>query len=217
MTTGEKAIEGRKCEGCGARVRREAPFCEYCGAELPRAAPALSAPPSSHQDLAARFAALKAHPAYADLLRRRPSALGAISSAVAPMLVGLLFAGISAVFVFHTSPFPSGASGTFDLVPALFGLIGLGIAIWSFSRLLGLSGPPLKRLPALVVGERASLADGSGDTVGGAGYHVTLQYENGFRREYRTDGAVVGLIGKGDVGVGYVKGNWLLAFAVVRV
>ena len=71
-----------------------------------------------------------------------------------------------------------------------------------------------RALPALVVAERTSVETSRGvDSV--TSHFVTLEFEDGHRREYRVAGRLAGLIERDDMGVARLAGSRLLDFTRV--
>ena len=195
------------CANCGARSpERSARFCGFCGHELPREASA--PPPSPFGDLPARFAALQAHPDYHAAQDHEPPTTrhhvahgGAMAGLVFFILVAL---GMAA--------FMSQVFGPMALVPLAMAGFAFFALIRTASRASEFAGARLRRLPALVVGERTSVSGGGENRRARTHYYVTLEFPEGGREEYQADGELVGRLTQGDMGVAFLKASTLLAF-----
>lgn len=165
-----------------------------------------------------RLAAVRQHPRFPELLRRKPSTAGTIFGYLFSGLVALAFAGVA---VFFLTVRPEGTFGmVWALVSLLFAALGLAGAAWALWRLVRFTSSSLDRVPALVVDKRqhvrrrTSSGPGgmSGTTSTSTTYYVTLELETGARRELRARGRLYGRLGAGDAGVAYVKDRHLLDY-----
>lgn len=208
----DRLAEPRACTNCGATAARlEARYCEYCGTELP--APGSEPPPSPFGDVAGRFRALESHPDLPRLLAATPST-SALSGWNAMTVVTLVVFALVGLFV----------TGGFLFVCPPFALLPLflvGIGIYTISKQVGkttsASRAPLERRPALVVRERTKVSGGGEHSSARTDYFATLQFPDGSRREFDVLEGVGGTIAPGDMGVGYLKGDFLIAFSRVGV
>lgn len=204
----------RKCPNCGALPARTASkFCEYCGTELPReeAAPA-PAPTSPFGDLDARFAAIQNHAELDQYMAYEPPtrALGIHTGLSIASLFVFAIAGLGiAVVLFGICP----PLGFLPLALVIFGGYALSKQL---SRTSGSHSAPLERLPALVVDERTKVSGGQQSSAK-TQYYATLQFPDGTRRELDAFGNVAGKITRGDMGIAYIKGEYLMAFGRLAV
>ena len=210
-------MRARKCANCGAAPKEgDAEFCSYCGTELPRRPePARAAPPSPYGDVQSRFVDLARHPDLPRAMRHTPSGAKHLIGLGCGIAFSILFITVSMVIMggmdLAEAPFP------FTLFPFLFVGIGLAIGIVSLVKLVSFSNSPLMRKPAVVVGERTRVSGGGNNSSASTNYYLTVEFENGRRKEYATDGRTVGIVSEGDMGVAYLKGDVLLAFDRFRV
>lgn len=179
---------------------------------------------SPASDTQGRLAAVREHPRFAELLRRRPSAAGTGCGYLFSAVVALVFAGLA---LFFLTVRPEGSFGmVWIAMSLLFAVVGLAGAVWALWRFGRLASSSLERLPALVVDKRHHVRR-SGTSSGAGGmssssmsststtsttYYVTLEFEDGARRELRARGRLYGLLGAGDAGVAYVKDRHLLDY-----
>lgn len=164
------------------------------------------------------LAAVRRHPRFAELERRRPSTAGRTFLHLLKILFLLVFAGLGAFFV------AMGPGGTFGAVwvglSLLFTVVGLAGAVWTAWRLFRLSTSRLERLPARVTGKRQDVrrhSDSSNTTSTTTTYYVTLELEDGERRELESRGRLYGRLSSGDVGVAYLKYRYLLDYERLEV
>jgi len=214
--------EGRQCSHCNAPVRSgSARFCEYCGAELPVLAPSPTAPGGlGPADVAARLAALDGSSDLPRLMRHTPST----TSHSAGMLVGVgvlvVFTVVALVMLVLFRSVADGigfpGSGVLTLVPVLIVAVGAFLLFKLVQRTRGFLKAPLERLRAAVVDERTEVR-GGGDSGARTHHYVTLELADGTRRECLDVGRVAGEVTRGDVGIAYVKGEYLLDYARVVV
>ena len=198
--------EPRRCSACGAEAPRpEARFCEHCGAAL-ASRPAPAPPPDPFGDVGARFRALLDHPELARLLREKP-AIPELGGRTLPSL--LLLAGLGALgllaslIVLQLCP-PLG------FVPLL--LVGVGVLVVG-RQVLWNARAPLVARAALVVELRARLQAGAERSHSNTRHFVTLQLEDGRRGEHECFASALPGLEPGALGVAYLKGERLAAFA----
>src|SRR5262245_34443463 len=102
---GTESLTARRCSNCRAPLTRlDAENCEYCGVALPRTAREPDRSP--HLDgIAARFAALDAHPDLPRLLQATPSTpahMGNVVKLILSIAFGLFVLSFLLPFVFRT-------------------------------------------------------------------------------------------------------------------
>jgi len=211
------SADPRQCGNCGAAVARlDARYCEFCGHELPRpAAPPPVAPAGPYGDVEARFAALQQHAELQRLMLQVPKVAGIGCGMVFTVGFFVVFIGV-AVFMLGVMG-ETGAPGFMKIVPLFFIIAGGGAAIAMVRRMSNFSRAPLQREPAMVVGERTEVSGGGRNSSSSTTYFVSLEFPGGRRNEYRTQGPVVGKVSDGDVGVAYLKGEFLVDFERLRV
>lgn len=190
------------CRSCGARLMRGEKQCPYCGTHVDdERAPA--EPSGFESRIPVDGTELR------ELLHYIPSSLPARSGQIVMIIFGLVFASFAAFFIFMATRM--GAPLLFRLFPVIFLIVGIAIIMGGISGLAKLTSSPLERQPSVVVGKRQhfdSDSKGSGSTT----YHITFQTEDGNRKEHRVPGRLYGQLEKGDSGVAYLKGGFLLDF-----
>lgn len=181
--------------------------CPYCGSPVEQASD--SSPELSHD-----FSALAKSRDLQELLMYTPSSVRARAGQAFLMVFGLVFTSFAIFFIVMAKR--SGAPLIFRLFPMIFVLVGAAMVIGGLRGLVKLATSPLERLPAVVVGKRQQYdreSKGSGST----SYYVTIQTEDGERKEHLVQGRLFGEVERGDAGVAYLKGGFLLDFRRVRV
>lgn len=205
-----------RCGQCGAPFRAaEERFCSYCGTQRPKA----PAPPPAEPDLAARFAAARAHAALATMMRHRPSMLGHVVGGVFSLAFLIVFCLFAGGFVLMIVPRVLGGDsvlfgGIFCIVPVL--ILGGGLVmLWQMGRRMArFRSAPLERKLARILDERTEVSGGKHSHTT---YHATLEWEDRTRCEYTVSGPTAGKITRDDIGLAYVKGDVLLEFARLDV
>ena len=125
------------------------------------------------------------------------------------------------------SPFEGGFGFMFTLVPILVGIIFaiviVGI-IWSAVRYFKNASAPRESVYARVVAKRMDVRTHTHTHHHPAGEHmhatrssrthyfITLEFEDGQRREYLDTKNLYGLVVEGDEGYAAVQGDWIVAF-----
>jgi len=215
--TGEeqRVADAKTCGNCGASIKRlDTRVCGFCGVELPRdEAPVVVTTP--HRDLAARFAALRVHADWPELMQRTPAESHVRNLLLFQMIFGLFFAGIGGfmalVFILTILMIP------FAILPLSFLALGVWAVVDARKKTRRFDAAELQRVPALVVDERVKVSGGVQGATPMSSYFASLELEDGTRVELPASGSVAGRVTKGDVGVAYIKGRHLLDFARVRV
>jgi hypothetical protein len=181
--------------------------CPYCGT----ASGAVVAPPVPVDPAALRterFRRVRESPSFE---RTPPPA----SSSPAGKHWNGIFTGIvfAAVAVFMLTQM-SRHGGAFVLVPVLFVLIGIGIAVSSGSRIARYRSAPSRTFAAVVAAKRMEVRRGKH---GRTDYFVTLEFESGARHEYEAAGSMYGTVTEDDIGVAHVRDTYLTGFRRVAV
>jgi len=209
--------EPRKCGNCGAvAARADDRFCAYCGTELPRPEPAQTVRVEvvgPFGDLDERFERLKAHPSYAQWMRRTPSTAG--------HAIGLYGGAIFAVFFIVVSLFITSMFGALAGPMAIFPLGFVAVGVFLLVKMLGranrYTSAPLLRTPAAVLDERTEVSGGGKNSSASTPYYATLQPPDRLRHEFAADGRTAGDVTRGDVGIAYLKSDVLVEFQRVDV
>jgi hypothetical protein len=206
-----------RCDGCNAAIPSDAERCDFCGAAQSPAA--FGAPARADEGPFARirrdpqFAAAEAAPpvdAGLDPARRRaPAGCAGVATLIAVVSVATL--------AFATSRLRSGDephAPPFALLAVSLGWIAVAALLW-FSvrrRRLRLEATPLRVLPALVVAKRTEVV-GSGSSTA-TRYHVTLEFEDGSRRESHVPGSTFGFVAERDECIAVFRGSDLAGLRV---
>jgi len=196
------------CPACGAQIGPQDVRCRYCGNTIPQSAVG----PPARQDQPLEL--LKQSKELEELLRYTPSAIGRGAGMALMVVFGLVFASF-AIFFMVTSK-KVNAPGFLRLFPLIFVLVGLGIVGAGLRGLVKLVTSPLQRIPAAVVGKRQHYSSGSRNS-GSTSYYVTIRTEDGHRKEHRVRGMLFGELDRGDAGVAYIKGGYLIDFRPGRL
>jgi len=129
---------------------------------------------------------------------------------------------------FGLSPFGGGFDIMFTLIPILV-VVGfvvvIGGILFNGARYMKNARSPKESVYARVVGKRMDVrasthhhhAHGAGDEMQATHssrthYFVTLEFDDGERREYLDVKGLYGLIAEGDEGYAAVQGDWIVAF-----
>ena len=192
------------CSNCGARSSdASAGSCAFCGHALPPVASGFQ----RVDELSARFAALRAHPEYARLIKLEPK-LGRLHLVLGSALVlqlgfVLLAAAVTVAFAVVFLPV------------AIVPLAVTGFGVWVLWRTLGharaTARASVRRVPVRVVGTRTEVS-GGGERSASTDYFITLEQADGDRGEFRVDGRLVGRVSPDDLGVAFLKASHLVAF-----
>jgi hypothetical protein len=205
--------EPRRCPACGADAPRlEARFCEHCGARLASAPATEPAPPPADPfgDVPARFRALSEHAELPGLLRAAP-AVPELSGATLPSLLLLLLLAVLGFFA---------ALLCFQLCPPLgfapLALVAIGVVVLA-RQMIWTARTPLRACPAMVYELRTKLQAGAEHSPAHARHLALLQLEGGERVEHECFVSAVAGLEPGALGVAYLKGERLAAFARLPV
>ncbi|MSR62950.1 MAG: hypothetical protein EXS08_10950 [Planctomycetes bacterium] len=202
--------EPRRCPGCGKETPRpEARFCEHCGVAL-----ALAEPPPPPRDVfgdrAVRFRALEGHAKLAALLTAKPE-VPELAGKTLPsllLLAGLCVGGLLiSLFTLQLCP-------PLFLVPLTLVVVG---AVAITRNLLWSARTPLVARPALIAAVRAQLQAGAERSHSNTRHFVQLEDAHGERVELECLPSAVRMLEPGALGVAYLKGKKLAAFASVSV
>jgi|CeladaMinimDraft_18_1061708.scaffolds.fasta_scaffold02602_2 hypothetical protein len=127
---------------------------------------------------------------------------------------------------FSPGPFGGGSDFMFTLVPIII-LIGavavIAMAAYGVAGQIRNARAPRRTVYARVVAKRMEVSGSShvhhhGDGAAHHGfsshthYYITLEFENGERREFLDVKNLYGLVVEGDVGYAAVQGDWIVAF-----
>lgn len=207
--------EARRCAGCGAELPRlEARYCEHCGAPV-GSTPAPVAPPSTPApdpfgDVPARFRALLEHPDLPARLAAKPE----VPELAGRTLPSLLLLGFLALLGFFASLL------CFQVCPPLgfLPLVGVVVGVLVLARqLISSARTPLVARAALVIELRARLQAGAERSPTHTRHFATLAFDDGRRSELECHPSVVPMLEAGRMGVVYLKGDRLAAFAPLAV
>jgi len=170
---------------------------------------------SGPTDHGARFAALKAHSRYPELLEHEPElgrhVVGAgcyvAFLAVFTLLTGFFAVGGGASMVAMGDPFGL----PFLLIPGLMFAVGVVGLVQVFRKLGRFKTAPWRRVPAAVLGVRTRNSKDSSKSF------VTLEFEDGERQEFPVEDKTISTLTEGDVGVAFMRSDFLVDFERVRV
>jgi len=122
--------------------------------------------------------------------------------------------------------FGGGASFLFSMVPIFIGIvfvIVIGGILFSAFRYFKNASSPRESVYAMVVAKRMDIrnytnhhqhANGTMHPTNSSRtfYYITLEFENGERREYLDVKHLYGLVVEGDTGYAAIQGDWIVAF-----
>ena len=188
-------------------------FCSYCGARL---IIERSIAETRRDERDTRLDRVRGDLAYAAAMLHAPSVTTHLAGGMMGVgcmlgfaaVAGLMALGASGFTFFGFSQF--GAAGApaliFVLVPLLMCGMGVMGAIVTARRTRMLAMTAFERRPALVRDERSQSGEKS------TSHFVTLEFDDGERHEYQVDGRTAGNVALDDVGVAYIKGEFLIDF-----
>lgn len=195
------------CPQCSAPIPHPRPnFCAYCGTSLPPpdSRAAATAEPRDPRELLAQ---MRLDPRFAQCMEFTPTVPGVTVGLISTVVFLVFFVGVC-LFLSASITMVMGPAGVVPLFMAGVGVLAvIGIARKS-SRF---TKAPLVREPVVVVDERTELS-GGGESSVRTSYYVTIELEDGRRREVETEGEVAGAVVPGDVGVAYLKSRYLIDF-----
>ena len=206
------------CSHCGAPFRAESEhFCAFCGVERPapavvQVAPSLPVTVATRIDDPARFEAAELRPELAPLMERVPEqGTGPRTNPIVVMFLVFWTLGAFILFLLVSKSGSGALSGLFALFPAFGAILIVALA----SKHMRFATATVDRALVMIVDERNGSEGGarSVNTVD----RVLLQRKDGKRNEVRVDKALAGLITRGDLGVAYVKGGYLVDFQRLQV
>jgi hypothetical protein len=192
------------CPGCGTSIEAGEVECSACETTI-----ALSdVIPSDNQLVKLRI--LQEWDGLDELLRQTPSDSSWTSASVAKITVGLLIVLMAIVTLLLFKHLDSVA----QIVLAFFYLLGGASLIREGSSCLGkMSESALERLPSVVLGK----AEGSTSIPGRHLHYVALLTAGEEKKALRVRGALLKKLEKGDAGVAYARGEYLLDFKRVTL
>jgi len=124
------------------------------------------------------------------------------------VVFGIVFLGI----LFFMLSRVRGFSDEFTLVPVLMVIIMLTVVIAAVIKLGSHASAPLLRRIGHVADERVEVSGGSNSGSARTSYYATLDFSDGSRSEYQVSHGLAGKLARGDVGMAFTKGGWLLDF-----
>jgi len=126
---------------------------------------------------------------------------------------------------FGGSPFGGGFDFMFTLIPILVGIgfvVVIGGILMNGARYMKNASSPRESVYARVVAKRMDVRTHTHHHPAGdhahvsrssrTHYFITLEFENGERREYLDTRNLYGLVVEGDEGYAAVQGDWIVAF-----
>lgn len=127
---------------------------------------------------------------------------------------------------FGSTSFGGGPPFIFSLIPILVVIvfvIVIGGILLNVGRYFKNAGSPRESVYAKVVAKRLDVRNTTNHHHGANGavhpvhssrthYYITLEFENGERREYLDVKSLYGLVVEGDTGYAAVQGDWIVAF-----
>ncbi|WP_235680282.1 DUF2500 domain-containing protein [Paenibacillus albicereus] len=121
---------------------------------------------------------------------------------------------------------PAGFSFMFTLVPVLIGIVFVIVIVTMIARGVRYAQnarSPRESVYARIVSKRMEVHQSSGHSHGTdnqfhtsgssrTDYYITLEFENGERKEFLDVKKLYGLVAEGDVGYAQTQGEWIVAF-----
>jgi hypothetical protein len=194
------------CPFCGKAIQTAEATCPHCGNSVAQSS-SVSAQGPTRPGQHSQDRELE------ELLRHTPSVVGAGARLVAMFVFGLVLVGL-VVFFFIMSAKRRDAPPIFQVFFVIVGLGGLAMVVGAVRGFAKLSRSPLLRVPAAVVAKRQK---SSGGRYSQEVCLLTVQTEDGPRKEYPVSDTLFGEVEEGDTGVAYFKGGYLLDFRRLRV
>lgn len=146
-----------------------------------------------------RFRAVREHSQYPELMRQTPRSW-----------TELEVIGGAAVLVLALVVLSKLGGGAFSSVGTLITLMLLGGGGFTLAKSYRVHAAPLQRSIGVVVDERMEVRGTRERT--STTYYVTLQFEQGQRREFAASADLAGRATRGDIGLAYTKLDRLIAF-----
>lgn len=196
------------CPSCGKAIRPEESVCPYCDRTIRQPAATVAKEEVNVPELRRHSRELD------ELLRYTPSAVGKGAGLVVLSVFGFVFTAFAIFFIVASKG--ADAPRVFRLFPLIFVLAGVVMMGTGIRGLVKLTTSPVERLPAVIIGKRqrySSSSRGSGST----SYYITIETEDGERKEHSVRGRLYGQVERGDAGVAYLRGGYLLDFRRVRL
>ncbi len=224
-----------KCQSCGADVKPGEAVCQFCGSSmrLPETQPSNTA---SRQD---EFERIKRSPEYQrrDSVQRHDALpkVSALAQAI-PMAIIVVFIGVSGFIAFMAMVMaglfgfiglgvagPLGAG--FSIIPLIMavvpiGFVGLGIFLFTRVRkkFCEFRDAPIHTAAAVIIGKRTQVSGGSGDSSATTAYFITVELEDGARKEFGLmTPDLYARVAEDDVGVLFSRATIALDFDRVGV
>ena len=190
-----------RCPHCDAAIRDpERPACDFCGV-------AFVATPLNTGD-SDRFRAMQSHRDYRRLIEidtvpvEKP-----LGVKLTGAFCGLLFGTFLIVFVAGLASLSAPGLGA-----ALYGLFGMTLAWLGYRSKLHYAlkrvSATVERAPVRVLEKRIQVGDGKSPAI----YTLTLEHDDGTRREVRAPSRVAGLVARDEFGVAYLDAGRLIDF-----
>jgi hypothetical protein len=123
------------------------------------------------------------------------------------------------------SPFGGGFDLIFTLFPIFFGIvfvIVIGGLLFNGARYIKNASSPRESVYARIISKRMEVRSHvhhhhTGEHVHVSNpsrtyYYITLEFDNGDRREFLDTRGLYGLVAEGDEGYAAIQGDWLVAF-----
>ena len=198
-----------KCAQCSAAVQQlGAIHCPFCGALLPADSARAADPQAKAARLRELVQSVSKHPEFAAWLAHEPKRGAHVGSSALGVFFGLLFAAAAAMFLITGTV----VVGPLIVVPIAFLAAGLWVAVRSLRRTRRFAAARTVREPAFVLDKQVRIHGASNEGPDQRTTYLTLESENGARREVRVPEHTAGLIALGDYGLAYTVDETLLDF-----
>jgi hypothetical protein len=137
-------------------------------------------------------------------------------------IAGGLYAGaiFGAIFIAITVGMTfvfAAVAGPMAIVPAIMTLFGFGLLINGGKQIANFRASPLQRYEAAVIDERVKVTGGGKNSSASTKYFVTLEREDGQRKESEAIESVAAKVAPGDIGIAFTKGAYLIEYIRVPV